>query len=46
MDIAMIRHFSVFAMMIRDGRVITVMNQSVKMAVYMDTVKALKNACE
>ena len=46
MDIAMIRHLSVFAMMIRDGRETTVMNQSVKKAVYMDTVKVPKNACK
>ena len=46
MDIAMIRHLSAFAMMIRDGREITVMNQFAKKVVYMDTVKVLKNACE
>ena len=46
MDIAMIRHLSAFAMMIRDGREITVMNQFAKKVVYMDTVKVHNNACE
>ena len=46
MDIAMIRHLSAFAMMIRDGREITVMNQFAKKVVYMDTVKVPNNACE
>jgi hypothetical protein len=46
MDIAMIKHLSAFAMMIRDGREITVMNQFAKKVVYMDTVKVHNNACK
>ena len=46
MDIAMIKHLSAFAMMIRDGREITVMNQYAKKVVYMVTVKVHNNACE
>ena len=46
MDIAMIRRLSVFAMMIRDGREIIVMNQYAKKVVYMATVKVHNNACE
>ena len=46
MDIAMIKHLSAFAMMIRDGREIIVMNQYAKKVVYMVTVKVHNNACE
>ena len=46
MDIAMIKHLSAFAMMIRDGKEITVMNQFAKKVVYMVTVKLHNNACE